>query len=119
MKQHFSHYSVWIIACLLLGVNLHAQEVKPVIVHVEKAGTLSSLIDPAMKYKITNLTVTGELNGTDIRYIRLMAGSADTTTHIITAWVHYDGFVSGSRSGIDIEGTKKANKEEAERRAAQ
>ncbi|MDD4637074.1 MAG: leucine-rich repeat domain-containing protein, partial [Bacteroidales bacterium] len=119
MKQHLSHYSVWIIACLLLGVNLHAQEVKPVVVHVEKAGTLSSLIDPAMKYKITNLTVTGELNGTDIRYIRLMAGCADTATHILTVWVHYNGIVSGSNSGIDIEGTKKANKEEAERRAAQ
>lgn len=118
MKQHLSHYSVWIIACLLLGVNLHAQEVKPVIVHVEKAGTLSSLIDPAMKYQITNLTVTGKLNGTDIRYIRLMAGSADTATHNITAWVHYNSF-EGSRSGIDSEGTKKANREEAERRAAQ
>jgi len=118
MKQHLSHYSVWIIACLLLGVNLHAQEVKPVIVHVEKAGTLTSLIDPAMKYQITNLTVTGELNGTDIRYIRLTAGSADTATFKGTVWSTYDSFVSESRSGIDIEATKKRTKQEAERRAA-
>ncbi|MDD4822481.1 MAG: leucine-rich repeat domain-containing protein [Bacteroidales bacterium] len=117
MKQHLSHYSVWIIACLLLGVNLHAQEVKPVIVHVEKAGTLSSLIDPAMKYQITNLTVTGELNGTDIRYIRLMAGSADTATYNGPVWsvTEATNFV---KSGIDPEATKKFNKTMAERRAA-
>ncbi len=117
MKKHLSHYSVWIIACLLLGVNLHAQEVKPVIVHVEKAGTLSSLIDPEMKYKITNLTVTGELNGTDIRYIRLMAGSADTVTHDWTAWTSIHS-MNGDRIGVDPEATKKFNKEKAEQRAA-
>jgi len=117
MKQHLSHYSVWIIACLLLGVNLHAQEVKPVTVHVEKAGTLPSLIDPAMKYQITNLTVTGELNGTDIRYIRLMAGSADTITHDWTAWTSIHS-MNGDRIGVDPEATKKFNKEKAEQRAA-
>lgn len=117
MKQHFSHYSVWIIACLLLGVNLHAQEVKPVIVHVEKAGTLSSLIDPAMKYKITNLTVTGELNGTDIRYIRLMAGSADNAIYNGVVWSATEGNKSVER-GIDPDATKKFNKMMAERRAA-
>ncbi|MDD3161070.1 MAG: leucine-rich repeat domain-containing protein, partial [Bacteroidales bacterium] len=117
MKQHLSHYSVWIIACLLLGVNLHAQEVKPVIVHVEKAGTLSSLIDPAMKYQITNLTVTGELNGTDIRYIRLMAGCADTVTYNGPIWsvTEATNFV---KSGIDPEATQKRTKQMAERRAA-
>ncbi|HEY5570246.1 MAG TPA: leucine-rich repeat domain-containing protein, partial [Bacteroidales bacterium] len=117
MKQHLSHYSVWIIACLLLGVNLHAQEVKLVIVHVEKAGTLPSLIDPAMKYKITNLTVTGELNGTDIRYIRLMAGSADTITYNVTIWSSIEGTNFG-KSGVDTEATNKFAKEIAERRAA-
>jgi len=116
MKQHLSHYSVWIIACLLLGVNLHAQEVKPVIVHVEKAGTLASLIDPAMKYKITNLTVTGELNGTDIRYIRLMAGSADTVTYNGAVWSTTEG--NHYVAGIDPEATQKRTKEMAERRAA-
>ena len=42
--------------------------------HVEEAGTLPDLIDENMKYKITDLTLTGNLNGTDIRFIREMAG---------------------------------------------
>jgi hypothetical protein len=42
--------------------------------HVKKAGTLPTLIAESRKYEITELTLTGNLNGTDIRYIREMAG---------------------------------------------
>ena len=70
------------IACLLLTFNLQAQNVA-VNIHVERAGTLSSLIAESEKYKITNLKLTGSLNGTDIRYIREMAGcTSDNKTTI-------------------------------------
>jgi len=59
--------------CLLLSFNLQAQDVS-YTVNVATAGTLSSLIPSANKYLITNLTLSGYLNGTDIRYIREMAG---------------------------------------------
>jgi len=62
--------SILVITSLLLGLSLHAQVVT---IHVETPGTLSSYI-PTNKYQITSLTLTGDLNGTDIRYIREMAG---------------------------------------------
>lgn len=59
---------------LLAQLNLRAQDATPLTLHVEEAGTLSTLIEPDRKDEITNLTLTGNLNGTDIRYIREMAG---------------------------------------------
>ena len=44
-------------------------------VHVATAGTLPTLISDAEKYTIENLTVTGQLNGTDLRLLRDMAGN--------------------------------------------
>ncbi|EOS08767.1 leucine-rich repeat protein [Phocaeicola sartorii] len=44
-------------------------------IHVEKAGTLPDYITADEKYKITSLILSGELNGTDIRFLREMAGS--------------------------------------------
>ena len=45
-----------------------------VTVDVATAGTLSSKIPEADKYRITNLKLTGELNVRDIMFIRQMAG---------------------------------------------
>jgi hypothetical protein len=42
---------------------------------VEQAGTLPNLISESEKYTIEELTLTGELNGTDFRLLRDMAGS--------------------------------------------
>lgn len=47
---------------------------EPVFVEVQSAGSLSSLIEDSQKNQITDLTITGNLNGTDIRFIREMAG---------------------------------------------
>lgn len=47
---------------------------EPVFVEVQNAGSLSSLIEDSQKNQITDLTITGNLNGTDIRFIREMAG---------------------------------------------
>ena len=42
---------------------------------VSTPGSLPELISPADKYKITSLTLRGTLNGTDLRFLREMAGS--------------------------------------------
>ncbi|MDR0541380.1 MAG: leucine-rich repeat domain-containing protein [Dysgonamonadaceae bacterium] len=73
MKTKNLFKSMVVITGLLLQFNLLAQA-QPVMLHVETAGTLSSLIDESQKYEITDLTLTGNLNGTDIRFIREMAG---------------------------------------------
>ena len=43
-------------------------------IHVATAGTLPDLIEDYEKYLIEELTLTGDLNGTDIKFIREMAG---------------------------------------------
>lgn len=75
MKIHFTQKALIVIFSLLFSLCLYAQDSTPVTIHVEKAGTLSSYIADSKKYQITNLKLTGNLNGTDIRLIRTMAGS--------------------------------------------
>lgn len=43
-------------------------------IHVKEAGTLSNFISNENKYKISSLTLSGEINGTDLRLLRDMAG---------------------------------------------
>lgn len=57
---------------LLLASRATAQV--SVTLNVEQAGTLSTLIEPAKKYTITQLVLTGEINSNDLKYIHEMAG---------------------------------------------
>ena len=45
-----------------------------ITIQLDKAGTLPARIASSKKYKITNLKIIGEINGTDLRMIREMAG---------------------------------------------
>lgn len=47
-------------------------------INVEKAGTLAALIGNDRKFRITNLKLSGELNGSDIKFLREMAGNGTT-----------------------------------------
>lgn len=58
---------------LAMAATAGAQETV-MTVDVATAGTLPELIGDANKASIESLTVTGQLNGTDINYIREMAG---------------------------------------------
>ena len=48
---------------------------KQITIKLEEAGTLPDRIASSKKYKITNLKIVGEINGTDWKMIRVMAGS--------------------------------------------
>jgi len=61
-----------VITGLLLQFNLWGQT--SLTVNVATAGTLNTLINSTQMYQITDLTLTGNLNGTDIGFIRDMAG---------------------------------------------
>lgn len=63
---------VFTLFVLLMLVLMSAQAQIALKLHVETAGTLPSLIAESEKYQITDLTLSGNLNGTDIRYIREM-----------------------------------------------
>ena len=65
---------------MLLGcLSLYAADndliTRQITIKLEKAGTLPDRIASSEKYKITNLKIIGEINGTDLRMIREMAGS--------------------------------------------
>ena len=47
---------------------------KQITVKLDEAGTLPDKIGSSKKYKITNLKIVGEINGTDLNLIRDMAG---------------------------------------------
>ena len=47
---------------------------KQITIKLDKAGTLPNKIGSSEKYKITNLKIVGEINGTDWNMIREMAG---------------------------------------------
>ncbi|MBV3429086.1 leucine-rich repeat domain-containing protein [Prevotella copri] len=48
---------------------------KQITIKLDKAGTLPYRISESKKYLITNLKIVGEVNGTDWKFIRDMAGS--------------------------------------------
>ena len=48
---------------------------KQITIKLEKAGTLPDKIGSTKKFQITNLKIIGEINGTDLRMIREMAGN--------------------------------------------
>ena len=62
-----------LLAGLMLLSLMASAQVKRTI-NVETAGTLLTLISEEEKYTIEELTLTGELNGTDFRLLRDMAG---------------------------------------------
>lgn len=74
MKSKNTFKLLFVLMCLLLCLGTHAQGASPVTIHVAEAGTLSNLISKQDKYAITNLILTGNLNGADILFIREMAG---------------------------------------------
>ena len=62
------------ITFVLLLISLVSYSQTKRSINVETAGTLPTLIPEAEKYLIEDLTLTGELNGTDFRLLRDMAG---------------------------------------------
>ena len=76
-------------------------------IHVETAGTLPNLIEDYEKYLIEELTLTGEMNGKDIRFIRNMSGIdwyLDCPTCTLSE--AYDIFTAGKLKVLDISNAK-------------
>ena len=85
---------------MLLGcLAIHAADgdliTKQITIKLEKAGTLPSKIGDTKKYKITNLKIMGEINGTDLLFIRKMAGSDETGRN-----------TEGKLATLDLSGSK-------------
>ena len=79
MKQIIKRGSFFTLMFMLLGcLSLYAADndliTRQITIQLEKAGTLPDGIENSKKYKITNLKIIGEINGTDLEMIREMAG---------------------------------------------
>ena len=79
MKQIINRGSFLTLMFMLLScLSLYAADndliTEQITIKSEKAGTLPDRIASSRKYKITNLKIIGEINGTDLRMIREMAG---------------------------------------------
>ena len=79
MKQIIKRGSFLTLMFMLLGcLSLYAADndltTKQITIKLEKAGTLPDRIVSSKRYKITNLKIIGEINGTDLDMIREMAG---------------------------------------------
>ena len=72
----FKRQMMFVVFMLLGCVSIHAADdgliMEQITIKLDKAGTLPDKIED--KYEITNLKITGEINGTDLRLIRDMAG---------------------------------------------
>lgn len=75
-------YQVWAYAANTVGgTNSPAIEFQTdSTVYLAKAGMLPEIIQGEEKYKFTSLNIAGEINGTDIRLMREMAGISYTNT---------------------------------------
>ena len=63
-----------LLGCLSIQAANDDLITKQITIKLEKAGTLPDRIESSKKYKITNLKIIGEINGTDWEMIREMAG---------------------------------------------
>ena len=63
-----------LLGCLSIQAANDDLITKLITIKLDKAGTLPDRIASSKKYKITNLKIVGEVNGTDLKFIREMAG---------------------------------------------
>ena len=83
MKKCFTFKRHLLVSMFFLFCSLSAFATDNLIysqvqINVVKAGTLSALIGEDRKFRITNLKLSGELNGKDIKWLREMAGNGTT-----------------------------------------
>ena len=74
----FKRQMMFVVFMLLGCMSIHAADdgliTEQITIKLDKAGTLPDKIDDKKKRLITNLKIIGEINGTDVRLIRDMAG---------------------------------------------
>ena len=74
LKTLFLTTVFMLFGCLAIQAADEGLITKQITIKLDKAGTLPDRIASSKKYKITNLKIIGEINGTDWNMIREMAG---------------------------------------------
>ena len=84
-----------LLGCLALQAADGGLITKQITIKLDEAGTLSSKIGYNKKIQITNLKIVGEINGSDLQFVREMAGVN-----------FYGGPVEGNLSVLDLSEAK-------------
>ena len=100
MKNLILKRQLWVVMFMLFGcLSIQAADddliTEQITIKLEKAGTLPDKISDNEKYKITNLKIIGDINGTDLRLIRDMAGCDSV-----------ENFTTGKLAILDLEEAK-------------
>ena len=74
LKRQMLFAMFMLFGCLAIHAADDDLITKQITIKLDEAGTLPDKIGSSKKYKITNLKIVGEINGTDLRLIRDMAG---------------------------------------------
>ena len=114
MKQIINRGSFLTLMFMLLScLSLYAADndliTEQITIELEKAGTLPGRIGGSKKYKITNLKIIGEINGTDLRMIREMAGSNSTDGKLSVLDLSEAKIVEGGDCYIDYDDCYTSN----------
>ncbi len=96
LKTLFLTTVFMLFGCLAIQAADDGLITKQITIKLDKAGTLPNKIGSTKRYKITNLKIIGEINGTDLRLIRDMAGYDYKTS----------GSTPGKLSTLDLSETK-------------
>lgn len=95
-----------------LTTTMVSEEESPSVVNVETAGTFETLVRSQYPYpyQLTSLKITGNLNGTDIRYLRKLAGRTEDGTLTTGKLTHLDlseaNIVTGGNYYYILSGTE-------------
>ena len=73
-KRQLLFVMFMLLGCLSIQAADDELITKQITIKLDEAGTLPNKIGSTKKYQITNLKIIGEINGTDLRMIREMAG---------------------------------------------
>ena len=73
-KRQLLFVMFMLLGCLSIQAADEGLITKQITIKLDKAGTLPNRISSSKMYLITNLKIVGEVNGKDLRLIRMMAG---------------------------------------------
>ena len=73
-KRQLLFVMLMLLGCLSIQAADDGLITNQVVINLDEPGTLPQKISASDKYQITNLKVKGDINGTDIKFIREMAG---------------------------------------------
>ena len=73
-KRQLLFVMFMLLGCLSIQAADDGLITSQITLKLDKAGTLPNRIAVSRKYLITNLKIVGKINGTDLKFIREMAG---------------------------------------------